>query len=91
MYRGLRIKVPGLPKNFSTNDARRSWNNRFAVGAEQAGLSDDKSLVIANHAQGRVPTSVHGEAYRGRYNRKKASEIINKMQDDVVGASRDTE
>jgi integrase len=91
MYRRLREKVPGLPEDFSTNDARRAWNNRFAVGAEQAGLSDDKSLVIANHAQGRVPTSVHGEAYRGRYNRKKASEIINKMQDDVVGASRDTE
>jgi integrase len=91
MYRQLRTKVPGLPENFSTNDARRAWNNRFAVGAEQAGLSDDKSLIIANHAQGRVPTSVQGEAYRGRHNRKKASEIINKMQDDVVDVCRETE
>lgn len=86
MYRQLRLKVPGLPKNFSTNDARRAWNNRFAVGAEAAGLSDEQSLVIANHAQGRVPTSVQGEAYRGRYNRQKANEIMNRMQDAAVGA-----
>jgi integrase len=86
MYTRLREKVPGLSKNFSTNDARRAWNNRFAVGAEQAGLSDEKSLSVANQAQGRVPTSVHGENYRGRYNRKNAAEIMARMQDDAVGA-----
>jgi integrase len=89
MYRQLRTKVPGLPKKFSTNDARRAWNNRFAVGAEQAGLSDEQSVVIANHAQGRVPTSVQGGNYRGRYNRKKANEIMNRMQDVIVGAPRE--
>ena len=86
MYRRLREKVPGLPENFSTNDARRAWNNRFAVGAEQAGLSDDKSLVVANQAQGRVPTSVQGENYRSRYNRNKAAEIVNIMQEAATGA-----
>jgi integrase len=90
MYRQLRAKVPGLPKKFSTNDARRAWNNRFAVGAEQAGLSDEQSLVIANQAQGRVPTSVQGENYRGRYNRKKVNEIMNRMQDAIVGAPGET-
>jgi integrase len=90
MYTRLREKVPGLPKDFSTNDARRAWNNRFAVGAEQAGLSDEQSLVIANHAQGRVPTSVQGEAYRGRRNRKKANEIMNRMQDAVTGGIGET-
>jgi integrase len=87
MYRRLRLKVPGLPKNFSTNDARRAWNNRFAARAEKAGFSDEKSLAIANHAQGRVPTSKQGENYRTRFNRNKANEIMNKIQDDAVGAS----
>lgn len=90
MYRRLREKVPGLPKNFSTNDARRAWNNRFAVGAERAGLSDDKSLVVANQSQGRVPTSVQGENYRSRYNRNKAAEIVNIMQDVATGAVPET-
>jgi integrase len=91
MYTRLREKVPGLPKDFSTNDARRAWNNRFAVGAARAGLSDEKSLVIANHAQGRVPTSVEGENYRGRHNQEKAAEIIERMQDDAIGASGETD
>jgi hypothetical protein len=86
MYMQLRERVPGLPDNFSTNDARRAWNNRFAVGAEQAGLSDDKSFVVANQAQGRVPTSVQGENYRSRHNRNKAAEIVNIMQDAVTSA-----
>lgn len=91
MYMRLREKVPGLPKNFSTNDARRAWNNRFAVGAERAGLSDENSLVVANHAQGRVPTSVQGQQYRGRYNQEKAAQIANRMQDDVTGVGKGAE
>lgn len=89
MYRQLREKVPGLPENFSTNDTRRAWNNRFAVGAEQAGLSDDKSLIVANQAQGRVPTSVQGENYRTRYNQEKAAEILNILQNDAVGVGKE--
>lgn len=87
MYRRLRDKVPGLPENFSTNDARRAWNNRFADAAEQAGLTAEQSAVIANHAQGRVPTSGQAEAYRTRHNRKKADEIMRRMQDEDGGAS----
>lgn len=89
MYRRLREKVPGLPENFSTNDARRAWNNRFADAAEQAGMSTEKSAVIANHAQGRVPTSKQAEAYRTRHNRKKADEIMLGMQDQDVGANHE--
>jgi integrase len=54
MYGQLREKVPGLPKNFSTNDARRSWNNRFAVGAEQAGglrLSSLSAIFAASRSR----------------------------------------
>lgn len=85
MYTKLREKVSGLPQDFSTNDARRAWNNRFAVAAEQAGMTDERSAVVANQAQGRVPTSVQAEAYRGRHNRKKAAEIMQRMQDQAVG------
>lgn len=84
MYRRLREKVPGLPKNFSTNDARRAWNNRFAAGAAKIGLSDEQSLVVANHAQGRVPTSKQGENYRTRYNQEKTAEIVEKHQNDAT-------
>ena len=84
MYRRLRETVPGLPKKFSTNDARRAWNNRFALGAEEAALTDTASLAAANQAQGRVPTSVQGETYRGRYNQKKAAEIMQRMEDAAV-------
>ena len=85
MYTRLREKVEGLPEKFSTNDARRAWNNRFAVAADKAGLTEQQSLAVANHAQGRVPTSVVGENYRGRYNEKKTNEILNEFQDFVVG------
>jgi hypothetical protein len=33
-----------------------------------------------------VPTSTQGEAYRGRYNQKKAAEIMKRPQDGAVGA-----
>lgn len=91
MYTRLREEVPGLPKNFSTNDARRAWNNRFAVGAKQAGLSDSESLVVANQAQGRAPDSVHGEKYRGRYNSDVTAEIVNTLQDEVTGSGKETQ
>lgn len=90
MYRRLREKVPGLPENFSTNDARRAWNNRFAVGAAKVGLSDEQSLVVANHAQGRVPTSKQGENYRTRYNQERAAEIMEKLQNDATGAGEES-
>ncbi|WP_461330015.1 hypothetical protein [Bradyrhizobium diazoefficiens] len=91
MYTQLREKVPGLPENFSTNDARRAWNNRFADAAEQAGMSADRSAVVANHAQGRVPTSKQAESYRTRHNRKKADQIMLDMQDEITGITRETE
>jgi integrase len=91
MYRRLREKVPGLPGDFCTNDARRAWNNRFAQGAAELGLSDDKSLVIANHAQGRTPTSMQGENYRGRYNEEKAAEIMQHMNEKLGATKGDTE
>jgi integrase len=69
--------------DFSTNDARRAWNNRFAVGADKAGLDDETSRAVANHAQGRVPTSKQVDAYRGRYNAEKAAEIMLRMQDNL--------
>jgi integrase len=90
MYTELREKVPGLPEDFSTNDARRAWNNRFAAGAAQAGLSDEQSAVLANQQQGRVPSSPHAEAYRTRYNNEQSAAIINKMQDDAVRTSKET-
>ncbi len=87
----LREKVPGLPEDFSTNDARRAWNNRFAAAAEQAGLSAENSAVIANHAQGRVPTSKQADAYRTRHNRKKSNAITLRMQDEAVGTNSEVE
>jgi integrase len=87
MYARLRERVPGMPEEFSTNDARRAWNNRFADAAEQAGLSAETSAEIANHAQGRIPTSKQAEAYRTRHNRKKADDIMLRMQDEDTGAS----
>jgi integrase len=87
MYRLLREEVEELPPGFCTNDVRRSWNNRFALGAKQAGLSDERSAVLANHAQGRVPHSEQAENYRGLYNQEQTAEIMNRMQDAIVGTA----
>ena len=54
-------------------------------------MTDERSAVIANHAQGRVPTSVQAEAYRGRFNRKKAAEIMLRMQEQAVSKSVEVE
>ncbi|MEY9397451.1 integrase [Bradyrhizobium japonicum] len=91
MYRRLRKEVPGLPKRFSTNDLRRSWNNRFAKAARKAGMSDERSAVVANYAQGRVPHSVQAENYRGLYNQEETAKINNLMQDEAVALSKETE
>jgi hypothetical protein len=88
MYRQLREKVPGLPAAFCTNDARRLFNNRFALGTKQAGFSDERSAVLANHAQGRVPHSKQAENYRGLYNQEQTAEIMKRMQDAVIGSSK---
>jgi integrase len=87
MYEQLRT-VPGMAANFSTNDARRAWNSRFAVAAKKVGLTEEKSLTVANLAQGRVPTSKQGERYRTRYNNQQTEQIMLRMQDEDVGANR---
>ncbi|SFN81766.1 hypothetical protein SAMN05216573_12297 [Bradyrhizobium sp. Rc3b] len=86
-YRQLRTEVPGLPPRFSTNDLRRSWNNRFAVGRQEAGLTDERSRRTEPRA-GRVPHSVQSENYLGLYNQEQTAEINMHMQDEAVAAAR---
>ena len=85
MYRLLREKVPGLPKNFSTHIARYTWNDRFGEGAAELGLSDDQERSVRNLHQGWTPHSKQGEHYQTELHRKRAQEISLRMQNKATG------
>jgi integrase len=83
MYLELREKVPGLPEHFSPHVLRRTWNDRFGEAADQAGFSADAERQTRNQAQGWTRTSEQGAGYERRRNRKRAADILVRMQDAV--------
>ncbi|MBI5129869.1 MAG: tyrosine-type recombinase/integrase [Rhodopseudomonas palustris] len=80
VFRALRA-VPGVPKDFSPNSLRRTWNDRVGDAAELLGIAPELEMQIRNQAQGRVRHSGEAMDYqRGRL-RRRGNAIAIRMQD----------
>lgn len=80
IFRTLR-KVSGVPKDFSTNSLRRTWNDRIGDAADLMGIAPELEMQIRNQAQGRVVHSNQAIEYqRGRL-RRSGNAIAIRMQD----------
>jgi integrase len=83
MFRTLR-KVPGMPKDFSTNSLRRTWNDRVGDAAEKLGIAAELEMQIRNYAQGRALRSSLAINYAAGRLRRRGNDIAIKMQDEAT-------
>lgn len=83
IFRKLR-EVPGIPKDFSPQALRRTWNDRVGDAAEELGIPPELEMQIRNEAQGRVRHSSQAIDYQVGRLRRRGNDIALKMQDQAT-------
>lgn len=88
MFRLLRERVGGLPKNFTSHILRHAANDRLSDVAEEMGWSEAEEKRNRNYNFGWSKTSNQGDAYRTRGTRRRASVASLRMQDKIWSGSK---
>lgn len=89
MFELLRERVPGMPDDFSPHILRHTSNDRFSEASDAQGLNEAEEKQARNYVMGWTKTSNQGDRYTRRHTRKRAAEVMQRMQDaSVKGQNR---
>lgn len=88
VFREMRKKVPGLPKDFAPHALRRTWNDRLSekIDAQPTDkrMPVDQEKQVRNRLQGWKKGSSMAERYAKRSIRKRADEIGEQLANELA-------
>jgi integrase len=87
VFRTLRERVDGLPKNLSPHLLRYAWNDAFSAIADKRGTALATEEKVRSYLMGWSPTSKTAASYTRRHVREKAEELSLQHQANLMEAA----
>jgi integrase len=84
MFKVLRTKCPGLPDSLCPHVMRHTWNDRFSEEMDKQQISEESEKKLRSYLMGWSETSATAASYTRRHTRKKAQEVLLKMQEQLA-------
>ena len=85
VFKVLRTKCPNLPDSLCPHVMRHTWNDRYSEEMDKRKITEEDEKKTRSYLMGWSETSGTAATYTRRHIRKKAQEVLLKMQEQLVG------